>query len=208
MALLTGHARTPGSYVEIASRAMVRAPLYSAEIGASSGRTSRGAVRRAGIALSIPNLITLGRILLVPIVVWAIAVRRDVDRLRAVPGRRRQRRRRRLSRQALRHDHRTRRLSRSARRQGADRVDLSHPRHQQPDPALAGHPGGVARHPDRRRHHAVVGDRQPAQDQAAAGLQAQHGGADRVRLRGARLARLRLSRPIRSHLSSWAWSRS
>jgi len=32
-----------------------------------------GAGLEAGIALSIPNLITLGRILLVPIVVWAIA---------------------------------------------------------------------------------------------------------------------------------------
>jgi len=32
-----------------------------------------GRVFKAGIALSIPNLITLGRILLVPIVVWAIA---------------------------------------------------------------------------------------------------------------------------------------
>jgi cardiolipin synthase len=32
-----------------------------------------GAGREAGIALNIPNLITLGRILLVPVVVWAIA---------------------------------------------------------------------------------------------------------------------------------------
>jgi cardiolipin synthase (CMP-forming) len=32
-----------------------------------------GWIFRVGIALSIPNLITLGRILLVPIVVWAIA---------------------------------------------------------------------------------------------------------------------------------------
>jgi cardiolipin synthase len=32
-----------------------------------------GPLPRAGIALSIPNLITLGRILLVPVVVWAIA---------------------------------------------------------------------------------------------------------------------------------------
>jgi cardiolipin synthase len=32
-----------------------------------------GRVFKAGIALSIPNIITLGRILLVPIVVWAIA---------------------------------------------------------------------------------------------------------------------------------------
>ncbi len=34
---------------------------------------SQGRVFKAGIALSIPNIITLGRILLVPIVVWAIA---------------------------------------------------------------------------------------------------------------------------------------
>jgi len=61
-----------GSYVEIASRAMVEAPLYSAEIGASPGDQA-GVRRQDGIALSIPNLITLGRILLVPIVVWAIA---------------------------------------------------------------------------------------------------------------------------------------
>src|SRR5476649_751214 len=51
---------------------MVEAPLYSAEIGALPGDQAR-AGRRAGIALNIPNLITLGRILLVPIVVWAIA---------------------------------------------------------------------------------------------------------------------------------------
>jgi cardiolipin synthase (CMP-forming) len=51
---------------------MVEAPLYSAEIGAFPGDQA-GAGRRAGIALNIPNLITLGRILLVPIVVWAIA---------------------------------------------------------------------------------------------------------------------------------------
>src|SRR6185437_10983221 len=36
-------------------------------------RDQAGAGRRAGIALNIPNLITLGRILLVPVVVWAIA---------------------------------------------------------------------------------------------------------------------------------------
>jgi cardiolipin synthase len=51
---------------------MVEAPLYSAEIGALPGEQA-GTGRRAGIALNIPNLITLGRILLVPIVVWAIA---------------------------------------------------------------------------------------------------------------------------------------
>ena len=39
--------------------------------------------------------------------------------------------------------------------------------------------------------HAVLAGRQPAQGQAAAGVQAQHRGADRLCLRGARLARLR-----------------
>jgi cardiolipin synthase (CMP-forming) len=51
---------------------MVEAPLYSAEIGALPGKHA-GLRRQTGIVLSIPNLITLGRILLVPIVVWAIA---------------------------------------------------------------------------------------------------------------------------------------
>jgi cardiolipin synthase len=51
---------------------MVEAPLYSVEIDALPGDQA-GTGRRAGIALNIPNLITLGRILLVPIVVWAIA---------------------------------------------------------------------------------------------------------------------------------------
>ena len=51
---------------------MVEAPLYSAEIGALPGDQA-GTGRRAGIVLNIPNLITLGRILLVPILVWAIA---------------------------------------------------------------------------------------------------------------------------------------
>jgi cardiolipin synthase len=51
---------------------MVEAPLYSGEIGALPGDQA-GTGRRAEIALNIPNLITLGRILLVPVVVWAIA---------------------------------------------------------------------------------------------------------------------------------------
>jgi cardiolipin synthase len=50
---------------------MVRAPLYSAEVAVPVPWPERA--RRAGSTLSIPNLITLGRILLVPIVVWAIA---------------------------------------------------------------------------------------------------------------------------------------
>ena len=54
---------------------MVRAPLYlySAEIAGAFGENQPGLKSTAGIALSIPNLITLARILLVPIVVWAIA---------------------------------------------------------------------------------------------------------------------------------------
>lgn len=52
---------------------MVRAPLYSEEIAGAFGGNQPELQSTAGIALSIPNLITLARILLVPIVVWAIA---------------------------------------------------------------------------------------------------------------------------------------
>ena len=53
---------------------MVYAPLYSAVRSdvLPSERAGAG-LRSRGRTLSIPNLITLGRILLVPIVVWAIA---------------------------------------------------------------------------------------------------------------------------------------
>src|SRR5882757_791872 len=52
---------------------MVWAPLYSAVRDGAPPAGQAGAGQQAGIALSIPNLITLGRILLVPIVVWAIS---------------------------------------------------------------------------------------------------------------------------------------
>ncbi len=52
---------------------MVRPPLYSPVGNGAFPAASAGAGLQAGIALNIPNLITLGRILLVPIVVWAIA---------------------------------------------------------------------------------------------------------------------------------------
>jgi cardiolipin synthase (CMP-forming) len=52
---------------------MVRPPLYSFEgTGAFPAAPARARLP-AGIYVSIPNLITLGRILLVPVVVWAIA---------------------------------------------------------------------------------------------------------------------------------------
>jgi cardiolipin synthase (CMP-forming) len=51
---------------------MVSPRLYSAAGTGASPVPAAGTGQRAGIALSIPNLITLGRILLVPIVVWAI----------------------------------------------------------------------------------------------------------------------------------------
>jgi len=51
---------------------MVRAPLYSAPGLAVCRLQNRERAARAGSTVSIPNLITLGRILLVPIVVWAI----------------------------------------------------------------------------------------------------------------------------------------
>jgi cardiolipin synthase len=63
---LAGEALTRASYVGIAGCASARAPLYS---GTDNGT---GVCRKPGRGLSIPNLITLGRIILVPIVVWAI----------------------------------------------------------------------------------------------------------------------------------------
>jgi cardiolipin synthase (CMP-forming) len=52
---------------------MVRPWLYSPETGHGPAGGSCGVDPGPGPQLSIPNLITLGRILLVPIVVWAIA---------------------------------------------------------------------------------------------------------------------------------------
>lgn len=52
---------------------MVWAPLYSAVRDGSPPAGPARAGQQAGFALSIPNLITLGRILLVPLVVWAIS---------------------------------------------------------------------------------------------------------------------------------------
>ena len=52
---------------------MVRASLYSTEEIIAFSAANAGPRPLAGILLSIPNLITLGRILLVPVVVWAIA---------------------------------------------------------------------------------------------------------------------------------------
>ncbi len=51
---------------------MVQPPLYSVEGNGTFSASQAGAGQQAGITLNIPNLITLGRILLVPIVVWAI----------------------------------------------------------------------------------------------------------------------------------------
>jgi len=52
---------------------MVRASLYSTGEIVAVSATNAGSRPLAGILLSIPNLITLGRILMVPVVVWAIA---------------------------------------------------------------------------------------------------------------------------------------
>jgi cardiolipin synthase (CMP-forming) len=52
---------------------MVRPPLYSAEGNGVFPLRTAGTSQLAGVILNLPNLITLGRILLVPIVVWAIS---------------------------------------------------------------------------------------------------------------------------------------
>ena len=118
--------------------------------------------------LSIPNLITLARILLVPVVVWAIASGRRCASPSclflaagvsdAVDG---------FLAKRFGMATRARRLSRPAGRQGADRVDLRRARHPGAHPALAGDPGGVARHHDRQRRHPVLAGRQAGEAQAA-----------------------------------------
>src|ERR1700726_4814842 len=62
------------SYVGIAGCASAPAPLYCMLHRWRAGRRKlpRRACRKPGHGLSIPNLITLGRILLVPVVVWGI----------------------------------------------------------------------------------------------------------------------------------------
>ncbi len=50
---------------------MARTPLYSA-VGSVPALAPGACIDEPGSLLSIPNLITLGRILLVPVVVWAI----------------------------------------------------------------------------------------------------------------------------------------
>lgn len=52
---------------------MGEAPLYCFAGNGPYSAGQAGLGRRAGFVLSIPNLITLGRILMVPVVVWAIA---------------------------------------------------------------------------------------------------------------------------------------
>jgi cardiolipin synthase (CMP-forming) len=52
---------------------MVRPPLYSAEGNGVFPLRTAGTSQLAGVILNLPNLITLGRILLVPVVVWAIS---------------------------------------------------------------------------------------------------------------------------------------
>ena len=53
---------------------MAASPIYSAGIAVCTGwGTPFGAGASRGLKLSIPNLITLARILLVPVVVWSIA---------------------------------------------------------------------------------------------------------------------------------------
>ena len=121
-------------------------------------RRGRGAASR-GAGLSIPNLITLGRILLVPVVVWAIAAgeMRVAFLLFLVAG---------LS--DLVDGFLAKRFGMATELGAyldplADKamivsiyVTLGHRRR---DPALAGHPGGVARHHDRQRGDAVLAGR-------------------------------------------------
>ena len=176
---------TPGSYVGIASRAMVQAPLYSARRVDAVPAPDAGVRARAGIALSIPNLITLGRILLVPIVVWAIASGEQYIWIAFV-----------LFLAAG--------VSDAVDGYLAKRFQMTTELGAYLDP-LADKAlivsiyltlgikdlipgwlvilGRVARHHDRGRSHAVLAGRDTHQGQTVAGIQAKHGCADCIRLR-------------------------
>ena len=102
----------------------------AASIGIVQAAASATAVLRLESAIgsplyiNIPNFITLGRVMSVPVIFWLLVngpARSRVLRLRL---RRHQRCRRRLSGQALRLAHRARRLPRPAGRQAADRQHL------------------------------------------------------------------------------------
>ena len=135
--------------------------------------------------VSIPNIITLGRILLVPIIVWAIAssqmeiafaifivagVSDAVDGFLA--------KRFNMASELW-------SPARSPGRQGAPGLDLRGARHLGRGAALDRHPGGLARHHDRRRRDRVVAVRQADFDEAVDGVEAEHCGAGRVRRFGA-----------------------
>ena len=164
---------------------MVQAPLYSAR-GVDAVLASDSGVRaRAGIALSIPNLITLGRILLVPVVVWAIASGEQYIWIAFV-----------LFLAAG--------VSDAVDGYLAERFQITTELGAYLDPLadkalivsiyltlgikdliprLAGYLGRVARHHDRGRSHAVLAGRDTHQGQTVAGIQAKHGCADCIRLR-------------------------
>ena len=103
----------------------------------------------ARLELNLPNLITLARLLSVPLAIWLILGERYGARLLGLRRRRRLRRARRLYRQALRPPHPARRRARPGRRQGAADRRLRHA-------GVAGHlpgwlvvPGRPARRADR-----------------------------------------------------------
>ncbi len=110
--------------------------------------------------LNIPNLITLGRVILVPVVFWLLGFGADAARVLGLRAGRRLRRRGRLHRQAVRTLDRTRRLSRSAGRQAVDRFDLRRAGRAGRAAVVARDRRRLARYPDRRRRHALVAARQ------------------------------------------------
>src|SRR3974390_1606105 len=138
---------------------MVRAPLYSAAIATIPGRIGP---LHAGTVLEYSKPHNAGAHFAGAVRGLGDRIGGDVDWLRAVPGGRGERRRRRLPRQALSHDQRTRLLPRPARRQGSDRLDLSQPRHKRLYPGLAGALGSLTPYLYRRWNPTSLADRQSA----------------------------------------------
>ena len=164
-------ARNSGKIVR--SRMLRRGPTWKTQVAqwsrrrytppkstARFGHLTPALSSTAGIALSIPNLITLARILLVPIVVWAIATPGTMwiafllflaaGVSDAIDGF--------LAKRFAMTTELGAYLDPLADKALIVSIYLTLGINNL-IPALAGHPGGVARHPHRRRRHAGLGDR-------------------------------------------------
>ena len=156
------------SSAQIADLALTDDNAIPSRISAASGAARH---KGSGRCVTIPNLISIGRLFLVPLTIWLIVSDEPVTAFwifilagvsDAVDGF--------LARQFNMRSV-ARRLSRPACRQGAAGLDLRHLRGAQRDSGLGDDPGRQPRHPDHRRggprRHARPAGRDAAPDRLA-----------------------------------------